>query len=1166
MSTLNNVVPLYISSRDRVSLSDSTTDFTIALKKSLRNITSLQVSNVVIPRSDTLINANNNTLSGAVIVDGIETAFSITITDGDYTAAAMATELQTDLNASGTMLSFPLTWVVSYNTSTKRMVITATYSLGATHTWAVRFNYTAAIDVIGIGSPSTTAQTFTATATSTTLSVPCMRIPNLVRALSYNITSARLTNNINTSYIKSLGKLFNVDSSNDTLKLNTSIVTSETVMTLDRPGSSIIISQSLGQSVSMSSDGNIIAVGSAGKGVFVYTRLTASGTWSQSVITPVLDEDYIDLSQGWAVAVSGDGNTLAFGDDSAIGGVYVFTRIGNDWIRQGGRLVGTGYTGSPAQGMAVALSIDGDTLAIGGANDNSGRGAVWIFVRSGSSWSQQGAKITPTGAAGPTSSFGCSVALSGTGDRMIVGGSADNTNIGGVWFYSRSGAVWSNVGGKFTSGAGVTGAVPDGTTGFILIGTNVCMSADGTRASFTGPADSDTGAAWVFLWGGAAWAYEAKIMATTGNTAISGTSAWSVALNSAADTLAIGCTNDETFSSSIGPFRGSTSIYTRSGTTWSAQSSRLVGTGSASPGADQGFAVALSSTGNDLATTGPYDQAVYSTTGALWTFTRSGTTWTQKGSKLTGTGGGIVYNFGNALAVSGDGLTMIGARWNSNTDPSSAFIYTIQGIDFEQQAELIPASTTINSRTGLSVSINYAGTLAAVGDPGDDAGNGVVSIFTRASSGTWSPQTQIARGSWANTNMGRVIRLSPSGTWLFIGGFGEGVRVMTSTIGTWVETQSRLGLGTFAGNSPASISISDDEKTMAIGASGGGLAVFTLASSGLWTIQGANLNTIYTPSSTPNGFACSSALSSDGNTLVAGSDQSDGPAGQGRVYVFTRSAANVWSQQAALVGTGGIAGSRQGYSVALGNSGNMLLMGAPYHNSSTGAVWIFDRANGVWTQRATVLVGASAGDMFGQTLAIPKTLINFLVGAPANSLRLGYVRNYVAAGSTYTSQIPITLSSRGYSIFDIVSTLGLALANLIETGIGYTITFNSATNTVTIASTVTSPAVSSTFYVDSSSTFNAVRWLSTEYKSSQTSAIIDFSINNDVLKQITNHSDNADNVIADNTQDIQYRKYPPGYTISKSDVIDIQLRNDRDGIIDLNGSDWVMTIYATIRA
>ena len=58
------------------------------------------------------------------------------------------------------------------------------------------------------------------------------------------------------------------------------------------------------------------------------------------------------------------------------------------WSEQA-KLVGTGYTGFSEQGIAVSLSSDGNTCASGAQYNNDDIGAVWIFVRSGTTWTQQ---------------------------------------------------------------------------------------------------------------------------------------------------------------------------------------------------------------------------------------------------------------------------------------------------------------------------------------------------------------------------------------------------------------------------------------------------------------------------------------------------------------------------------------------------------------------------------------------------------------------------------------------------------------------------------------------------------------------------------------------------------------------------------------------------------
>src|SRR5208283_737831 len=86
-------------------------------------------------------------------------------------------------------------------------------------------------------------------------------------------------------------------------------------------------------------------------------------------------------------------------------------------------------------GSSVALSSDGSTAVIGGAADNSGTGAAWVFKRSGLTWKQQGAKLT-----GAAENLGTSVALSADGNTVLIGAPYCK---GGGWVFTRSGSAWT---------------------------------------------------------------------------------------------------------------------------------------------------------------------------------------------------------------------------------------------------------------------------------------------------------------------------------------------------------------------------------------------------------------------------------------------------------------------------------------------------------------------------------------------------------------------------------------------------------------------------------------------------------------------------------------------------------------------------------------------------
>src|ERR1043166_9798442 len=119
------------------------------------------------------------------------------------------------------------------------------------------------------------------------------------------------------------------------------------------------------------------------------------------------------------------------------GAAWVFTRTAGVWSQQGAKLVGTGAVGAAEQGLSVSLSADGNTAVVGGSRDDSGEGAAWVYNRTGSVWGQQGAKLVGTTAALSTTAQGGSVWLSADGNTAVVGGASDNPGAGAAWVFTR---------------------------------------------------------------------------------------------------------------------------------------------------------------------------------------------------------------------------------------------------------------------------------------------------------------------------------------------------------------------------------------------------------------------------------------------------------------------------------------------------------------------------------------------------------------------------------------------------------------------------------------------------------------------------------------------------------------------------------------------------------
>jgi hypothetical protein len=359
---------------------------------------------------------------------------------------------------------------------------------------------------------------------------------------------------------------------------------------------------------------------------------------------------------GQATALSDDGNTAMIGapfDDSRHGVAYVYVRAGSGWVQQAGRLLPTGEIGASQFGHAVALSADGNTAVIGAFHDNANVGAAYIFVRSGTAWAQQ-ARLVGSGLVG-AAVFGGSVSISNDGNTVMVAAYLDNSFAGALYVFTRSGTTWSQQGGKLT---------PTGATGAGQLGHSVCLSADG-------------------------------------NTAVAG--AW-------VDNTLIGAAY----------------IFTRSGTTWSQQGPKLLPTGAA-PGSELfGIAVSLSDNGNTALIGANADNT---NLGAAYVFTRSGTTWTQYGNKLTPTGNMGSDLFGQSLAISGDASTILVGGYLDNNNIGASYVFTqVNGV-WTQQNRLTPTGGVGQTQFGLGSALDATGRTALVGAPNDNTAVGAAYFF-----------------------------------------------------------------------------------------------------------------------------------------------------------------------------------------------------------------------------------------------------------------------------------------------------------------------------------------------------------------------------------------------------------------------------------------------------
>jgi FG-GAP repeat protein len=426
--------------------------------------------------------------------------------------------------------------------------------------------------------------------------------------------------------------------------------------------------------------------------------------------------------------------------------------------------------------FGYSVTLSGDTLAVGapyessnavgvnpvsGQADNSanGAGAVYVFVRTGTTWSQQAyLKASNTDA---SDRFGVSVALSG--DTLAVGadgeasgavgvnppGQADNSvnYAGAVYVFVRTGTMWTQQAYLKASN----------TDAFDFFGASVALSGDTLAVGAAnedsgtvgvnpanGQADnsaSDAGAVYVFVRTGTTWTQQAYLKAS--NTGAGDVFGRSVALSG--DTLAVGATGEASGAVGVNPAGGQADnsadnagavyVFVRTGTTWTQQAYLKA----SNTEAQDIFGDSIALSGDTLAV-GAYGEAsgaiginppgrAYNSAalaGAVYVFVRTGTTWTQQ-AYLKASNTDAFDFFGASVALSGDmlavgaysedsgavGVNPPGQADNSLGNAGAVYVFVRTGTMWTQQAYLKASNTGVDDLFGFSVALS--GDTLAVG-------------------------------------------------------------------------------------------------------------------------------------------------------------------------------------------------------------------------------------------------------------------------------------------------------------------------------------------------------------------------------------------------------------------------------------------------------------------
>lgn len=454
---------------------------------------------------------------------------------------------------------------------------------------------------------------------------------------------------------------------------------------------------------------------------------------------------------GYSIALSADGLTLAVGspeegssatgingdqnNEAALksGAVYVFTYDGHAWSQQA-YIKASNTQVFDLFGSSLALSADGTLLAIGAINDDSSAtgidgdqadnsaadsGAVFLFARNGTTWSQQAyVKASNTDAG---DNFGSSVALSSDGLFLAVaadheasnatgvnGNQNDNTALvkGAVYVFARAGNTWNQQAYVKPSSGAIGFAYclalsSDGST--LAVGTiGDSSGATGVNGDQNDLSASGSGAVFVFTRSGATWSQQAYIKAS--NTEAFDGFGYSLSLSGDGSLLAVGAWGEDSAGMGANGNQvdnsaadsGAVYVFGRTSNVW-AQQAYLKASNTET---DDwfGYKVSLSADASTLAVgawhegsnargiNGDQSDNSIDNAGSVYLFTNNGAQWSQRAYIKASNTGSLAY-FSNSIALSSDGTTLAIGAFDENGAAT--------GINGNQNSLAAPASGAV---------------------------------------------------------------------------------------------------------------------------------------------------------------------------------------------------------------------------------------------------------------------------------------------------------------------------------------------------------------------------------------------------------------------------------------------------------------------------------------
>jgi len=384
--------------------------------------------------------------------------------------------------------------------------------------------------------------------------------------------------------------------------------------------------------------------------------LVVDPTWSEVAELEAPDGINYDVF-GYSISVSGNTAFVGayahtVGSNGGQGVVYVFVLSGTSWNQQQELTSSDGATGDQ---FGYSVSVSGDTAVIG-ALLHGGTGAAYVFVRSGTTWSQQ-AELNGSDL-NTNDNFGSSVSVSGgtaaVGARRHKVG--NNNYQGAAYVFVQSGSDWSQQ-QELSEGSGGTASDYFGSS-VSVSGATAVIGAYGYSSS--------AGTAYVYVQNGSTWTLQQQLV--PGDGAASDSFGDSVSVSGG--TALIGAPGHK-----VGTIKsqGAAYVFVQSAGTWSLQQELAASDGVK----NDDFGASVSLNGGTAVVGAPAHKVGANTgQGAAYVFAQRGS-WTQQ-SELTASDGAMNDRFGSAVSVSG-GVAAVGAydhAFSGNTNQGAAYVFS----------------------------------------------------------------------------------------------------------------------------------------------------------------------------------------------------------------------------------------------------------------------------------------------------------------------------------------------------------------------------------------------------------------------------------------------------------------------------------------------------------